>query len=238
MADGRRTRRGASKGPTGTASRSIVDDIYDRLAEEILDGTLPPDDALVVGAIASRMDVSTVPVREALRRLEGERLVYFENNRGARVSAISLEDLRDIYASRCVIESAVIRANIEAKAIDLGRLRELFETMADAYRSGRLKDAYLHHRHLHECLAFTGTSPRLEHMAGALLDASDRYLRLAPGLPTEAEVLVALHQNIVKAVLAGDACAAVTAVEEHMAYSIGRLAERRIPGRENDRKAR
>lgn len=225
--DGRRRRRSAGSDELGGA-RSVVDDIYERLADEILDGALYPGQPLRVSSISERMDVSAVPVREALRRLEGERLVAFENNRGARVTEISLEDLRDIYNTRRVTEPFAVAAGVSSQAIDVDRLTKVFDRMADAYYGGRRKDAYRWHGEFHEALVVTGTSPRLEQIVMTLLDASRRYLRLAPGLPTEAETLVNLHRAILDAVVAGDPAGATKAMEQHTDYSLDHLEYRRI----------
>lgn len=224
--DGRRRRRAtAGASPAG----SIVDEIYFRLSEEILDGNLHPGKPLVVAAISQRMGVSAVPIREALRRLEGEHLVVFENNRGARVTEISMEDLTDIYQARRVAESGAVADAVRAGAIDVDRLRKTFDHMAEAYYSGRQKDAYRWHGEFHECLIITGTSPRLERFVMTLLAASRRYLRLAPGLPTEAETLVRLHESILDAVIDGDTGDSVaTAIHQHTDYSLDHLEHRRI----------
>ena len=207
---------------------SVVDEIHERLSKEILEGSLHPGDAIVVATLTEQLGASVVPVREALRRLEGEGLVVFENNRGARVTDISLDDLRDIYQARRVMEPAAIAAGIRAQAIDLDALREAFDRMAAAYRGHTYRDAYHWHRQFHELLVTTRTVPRLERFVLTLLDDSRRYLRLAPGLPSEAEALVGLHEAILDCVIAGDAPGAAAATERHMDYSLSHLEHRRI----------
>lgn len=59
---------------------------YTFLRERIIDGRLGPGYRLVLAAIAQQLDISTVPVREAIRMLEAEGLVSYERNVGATVA--------------------------------------------------------------------------------------------------------------------------------------------------------
>lgn len=224
MMDGRK-RRG---GDTPVAGLSVVDAVHQTLARDIIEGRLRPGQPLVVALLTERLDVSAVPVREALRRLEGEKLVEFSANRGARVSGISLEEMRDIYFARRVTEPAAVSASVAANAIDLDHLTEVFEQMSDAYLSARQPDAYQWHREFHSSLISTGTTPKLEEIVLGLLDESQRYLRLGPGMSTEAPELVELHRAILDAVVAGDSHAVARELERHMDYSIAHLDPNRM----------
>ena len=211
-----------------TPGLSVVDAVHHALARDIVEGRLKPGQPLVVSQIAERLTVSAVPVREALRRLEGERLVEFMNNRGARVSGVSLEEMRDIYFARRVTEPAAVSASVAANAIDIDKLTSVFEQMSDSYLAARQPDAYQWHREFHHSLINTGTTPRLEEIVIALLDESQRYLRLGPGMSTEAPELVELHRAILDAVIAGDSEGVARELERHMDYSIAHLDQNRI----------
>lgn len=215
-------RRNAAEAPV----LSIVDRVHAQLRREILEGFHRPGASLSVATTATRMSVSAVPVREALRRLEGERLVRFEANLGAIVVPISVDDLRDIYETRKVIEAAAVRVTVETNAVDKTYLADVISRMADAYVAEDHSQSYALHREFHHLIVNATAQPRLHTMTLSLLDASDRYLRLAPGLPDEATVLVALHKDIADAILASDAQGAYEAVVRHMDYSLGRLGMR------------
>ena len=62
---------------------------YAWLGERIASREFGPGYRLVLGDIARELDMSVVPVREAIRRLEAEGLVTFERNEGARVSMVN-----------------------------------------------------------------------------------------------------------------------------------------------------
>lgn len=75
--------------PVATGSKSEV--AYEWIRARIANHEYGPGYRLVLGTIATELDMSVVPVREAIRRLEAEHLVTFEKNVGARVSVVDEE---------------------------------------------------------------------------------------------------------------------------------------------------
>jgi Transcriptional regulators len=79
------------------------------LREAIITGHLRGNEPLPQDEIAAQLRVSHIPVREALRQLESEGLVTYQPNRGATVSALTSEEIREIYEIRVILETAAIR---------------------------------------------------------------------------------------------------------------------------------
>lgn len=77
---------------------------YDWIKERIDDGTFVPGYRLVLGQIARELDVSAVPVREAIRMLEAEGLVTFERNVGAQVALIKETEYLHTMQTLAVVE--------------------------------------------------------------------------------------------------------------------------------------
>jgi DNA-binding GntR family transcriptional regulator len=95
--------------------------VYGKIRERILDGRYEPGCRLVFSALARDLDVSPVPVREAIRRLEAEGLVKFERNIGARVATLDDEAWEQLVEMLALLDGyAVARAlpRIPAEAID------------------------------------------------------------------------------------------------------------------------
>lgn len=82
---------------------------YEKIKEEILNGTLPPGSKLVISKLAKTYELSTMPVREALRLLEQEGLVVSEPNVGARVAFNNYEEHLARMLNRTALESRLIR---------------------------------------------------------------------------------------------------------------------------------
>jgi DNA-binding GntR family transcriptional regulator len=89
---------------TVTASKSTR--AYDYIAARIADGRYSPGYRLVLGQIAQELDVSVVPVREAIRRLQAEGLVTFVHNVGAQVSTIPEAEYVATMQTLSIVEGA------------------------------------------------------------------------------------------------------------------------------------
>lgn len=119
-----------------------IDQAYEAIREGILGGRYPAGDRLREEELAEEVGVSRTPVREALRRLDGEGLVEFVPNRGAHVAAWSDGDLDEIFDLRAVLEGFAARlAARRAKPEHLARLRDLADRM-DALAGGRSRDRF------------------------------------------------------------------------------------------------
>lgn len=87
--------------------------VADGLREAILSGVLQEGQPLRQAEIANLFGVSRVPVREALRQLEGEGLVISHAHRGAVVSTLSHDEIREITEMRIALETLAIRTAME-----------------------------------------------------------------------------------------------------------------------------
>src|SRR6476661_6655129 len=85
-------------------SRSLADDIAERLRAAILAGHFDPGERLGEEKLAQKMNVSRGPIREAFVRLEREGLVVTRRNRGAFVAQLTREDLEELYTLRRALE--------------------------------------------------------------------------------------------------------------------------------------
>ena len=185
----------------------------------ILNGELTSGSRLVQADLAARLDVSTTPVREALRDLATEGLVQFDSHRGAIVTELSEDDLHDIYELRLVLEPLAMR-QAAGKVSDelLERLRRLHARMLDEPHAAEWVD---HNRVFHMAVYETAASPRLAAIIRNLQDASVMYigasLHSQPSLRDEANED---HAVILDALERRDVEAAVEAVERHLRTSI------------------
>lgn len=87
--------------------------VAETLRRSILSGELPAGTRLGLAEVAAGMEVSTTPVREALRELSFEGLVQFDSYRGGTVNAVTVEDMREILRIRQVLEPLAVREAME-----------------------------------------------------------------------------------------------------------------------------
>jgi len=81
--------------------RVLADEVAEMLRAAILDGRPAPEQQIREERVATRMQISCGPVREALMRLEREGLVHKRSNRGAFVACLSLKDVEEILSAQC-----------------------------------------------------------------------------------------------------------------------------------------
>jgi DNA-binding GntR family transcriptional regulator len=93
------------------------------LLDGLISGRWQPGDRIVERQVATELNVSQAPVREALRDLEALRLVSSEPNKGARVRDIGPDDLLEMYPVRAALEGFAASLAVEKLAGDVAALR-------------------------------------------------------------------------------------------------------------------
>lgn len=103
------------KQPLAARRRSLVDLAHEELHKRITDGELAVGQRLVIDQLAGEFGTSLIPVREALARLNAERLVTFEANKGYRVApAPDQMELRQMFDARLMLEIGSLERGIAA----------------------------------------------------------------------------------------------------------------------------
>jgi DNA-binding GntR family transcriptional regulator len=102
------------------------------IGARIADGTYSPGYRLVLGQIAKELDVSVVPVREAIRLLEAEGLVTFERNVGAQVAMHDETEYLYTMQTLSIVEGAATALSFpHVSAADIARARTINQSMID-----------------------------------------------------------------------------------------------------------
>ena len=111
-----------------TPSAPIREQTVKNLREAIINGYFKPGERLVERKLCKLMGVSRTPLREALRQLETEGLVEIESFSGPRVATVSLDQAKDIYQIRMLLESFAFKLFAQhAAKKDIKALRGAFE---------------------------------------------------------------------------------------------------------------
>ncbi len=87
----------------------LADTVYAALRQAILDRDFDPGEPLTEGELCRRFRVSRTPVREALAKLERDRLVRVVPKKGAFVRTLSHDEIRDLYEVREALEALAVR---------------------------------------------------------------------------------------------------------------------------------
>jgi DNA-binding GntR family transcriptional regulator len=198
--------------------------IADRLRSEILEGRFPPHTQLAEVELARQLQVSRGPIREAMQRLIQEGLLRAERNRGVFVVELGLDDARDVYLARGVIEraAAAIIAKQRPEAA-LTELEEIVDRLA-ASVGDPWTDVITHDLAFHQTLVEAAGSPRLSRMFRTLIAETRLCLvRLEPFYQERTHV-VGEHQAIIEALRSGNRRRADGLLQAHMDASAARLS--------------
>lgn len=185
---------------------SAVDLVTTEIRRAVLTGTLPPGEQFSIRELARQLGVSHIPIREALRRLEGQGLVVLSQARSAAVAPLSLEDLTAIYRLRLRIEPDL--AGRSAATATPDRMRHLGEALEES-RSEDPDRAWQGHYDFHERLVAPAASPWDIRVMHTLWTAAERYTVLVfdPIVvdDEERERRYARHRRLFDRAEAGDA---------------------------------
>lgn len=183
--------------------RTATDYVSDSLRRSILNGDLVGGTRLSLAEIASTFDVSTTPVREALRELSFEGLVRIDNYRGGVVTAVTKTEVEEIVRIRQVLEPMAAREAVEGMTAEiLDQARVILDEMAasdswDVWVQGN--------RAFHRKIYDASSSRRLVSLIKSLQDTQVVFvsatLRKSPMLK---ETATRDHNDMIEAIVSGD----------------------------------
>jgi DNA-binding GntR family transcriptional regulator len=204
----------------GVPVRRASDQAYDTLLEMILDLRIPPGTVLNEQQIATQIGLGRMPVREAVARLAQDRFITVMPRRGTVVTALTLDDVLDMFEAREAIECGVAYiAARRASDDDLATLRRLISA-AELAREAAVPESYLRDDHeIHAFLVHMIRNSLLQDAADRLLQHNLRFWRSywATHPPQHSSMLS--HSGLLAALEARDPEAAEAAMREHIVAS-------------------
>lgn len=199
---------------------------YEVVRRAILRGALAPGTRLTQGQLADQLELSTTPVREALRRLAAEGLVRIDHHRGAIVRGHDKEELSEVYELRLLLEPLAIRkAAGRITETELQRAEALWERMNDHSDVDLWSEQ---NREFHAVFAEAARSPVLAQVLRGLRDSSAPYVRwslvLNPDFSAQAN---AEHRELLDACQARDGERAAAVEEKHLRATLAEIMTER-----------
>lgn len=197
--------------------RSIEDEIISRLRDAIVSGQFPPGTHLNESEIAKQMEVSRIPIREAIKKLEQEGLVVRQPNKGVYVISFTEQDVRETFSLRARLESMAFEWAIpNITNDDLAQLRALVKEQEMAIAERRYDELARLDMRFHELICLKAGHSRLLkiwyelHAQGQML--LNLRFRLLPDYTPK--TVTEDHLKILDAIERGDVFSAVQLTDE------------------------
>lgn len=203
---------------------TLSDSVYEQLKSDITRWVYKPGERLPEIALTERYGVSRTPIREALRKLERERLVVYVSRQGYTARDLNLRELDDLYQVRIALEelSAELAANVaasgEAPSI-LGELRSTWEERVQETPPPDNPELVHSDEAFHETIALVGGNAYL-HRSLQSINESIRIIRIIDFRSADRiDATYQEHARIISHVIEGRATQARHEMRDHIKVS-------------------
>ena len=195
---------------------SLADQVFEKLEEDIITGVYPKGEILTELKLAETLGVSRTPIREALRRLEQERLIK-ETGKGAVVVGITFENVVDIMDIRLRIEELAAfyaTQNLTddgAKELqEIGELQDFYFQKNDIENLRQIDDRF------HDTIYSLSNRPVIFDTLLPLHKKTQRYRKISIEDPERLSQSIKEHKAILTAILNKNAALAAELMTKHI----------------------
>ncbi|MDR1179794.1 MAG: GntR family transcriptional regulator [Spirochaetales bacterium] len=192
--------------------------VYSIIREDIVNCEMAPGSVICEDVLVERFGTSRTPIREALLRLQRERLVDIFPRQGTFVSRICLKDIYEIYQLRLMIEPQVAR--ISCCNLDSGILENFRDFFAHCATSGCSYGQWFRQdRELHSYIIAGSGNNHLQQLYATIMNQNLRIRILAGKFPDRMHATNHEHIALLDALLARDADRAEKLMASHISSS-------------------
>jgi len=197
---------------------SPADATVEALRDEILGGAYLPGTAILDEEVQARLGVPRDHARTALARLEREGLLVHSLHRGLEVVRISVDDVRDLYATRRTLELAGLEAMVRRRPADdvCVWLQAANQSMTEAAKAGDGRAAVAADAAFHLAIVASTSSRRLRTAAEAALRELRIVLAVADRVASDLDELAADHVGLLDALVNAPPPSARAALLDHL----------------------
>jgi len=195
---------------------SLRNMVLTRVRADIISGHSAPGTMYSVPSLASELGVSTTPVREALLALAGDGLITPMRNRGFRVEATSLKELKDLFALRVLVECYAMEMLADSGLTETDELRRLADQVGRAVETKNGIGYIETDRSFHLALVARVGNPRLTKLVKELRDGMRLHGLESPAGRERQIASVAEHHELIDLAVARDRHGIVELMKQHI----------------------
>lgn len=207
---------------------SKSDFAYEEIKRRILSASLAAGAIVPQERLAAELEISTTPIREALKRLAAEGMVSLAPHRDARVTELTVVEARSLLEVRLNLDPLAARLAAERRtAEDLAAINDALAAL-EPLTGGATYEALVAHRTFHRAVYAASQNANLTGILDGLWDKADRYrmfsLAIKQVSATERERVQREHAAIAAAIEGRDAEHAEAVMRQHIEKSLGQAA--------------
>jgi DNA-binding GntR family transcriptional regulator len=199
----------------GLSPRRSAVDVVEDLRSMIVSGDLLPGQQIRQDAMAQRLGVSRLPIREALRSLTAEGLVKHTPNVGYTVTRLSQDEFDEIYLMRKVLETELIKAIPAPSTEQVDSIERCNDLMVEASRHGDFTAVQRHNRDFHFAIFDLSPLKLVIGEVGRLWTWASPYQSVSLHSPGNQQKILDEHLIIIAALRRGDPSALIAALDDH-----------------------
>jgi DNA-binding GntR family transcriptional regulator len=207
--------------PSRLVRRLLHEDVAERIRDRIVRGELAPGARLNERVLCGELSISRTPLREAFKTLASEGLVTLHPDRGATVTLITLETVRQIFEMLGALEG--LAGELACRNItdaQLNEIRALHFQMLAHHARGELAEYFRYNQQIHIKLVEASGNPVLD-QTYCNLNAHVRRARYMANLsPERWDRAVKEHEQILDALSARDSARLQTLLREHLGHKM------------------
>lgn len=204
---------------------SLADQVYEKMEQDIILGVYPRGEVLTELKLVEQLGVSRTPIREALRRLEQERLIA-DTGKGSVILGITEDDLVDIMNIRLRIEGlASYYATLNATEEDLKRLENVVELQSFYYERRDIEHLEQLDGEFHDLICVMSRRAVLSDTLQPLHRKTKRYRRASIDKRHRTSRSIEEHRDIYLAVASGNAELAQELTTKHIENAMQSMME-------------
>jgi DNA-binding GntR family transcriptional regulator len=211
----------------GVKRSSVAQTVYEQVKQLILRHGVEPGEKIGLVDLATRLEVSLTPLREALTRLKEDGFVVHHTHRGYFVAEISTEEALELYAVRDALESYAL--GIGVPRMDESDLKAIAAAIEDHREAITKRDGFLEDKVLHLRLVSIANNQLLTRMLEQIMDRAIMKLRIGSLPRQRGPEAYEEHQDILAALQQRDAAQAIKHLKRHLertrAYVLTFLAQ-------------
>jgi DNA-binding GntR family transcriptional regulator len=201
----------------GEKETGLTEKAYLFIKEAIVNYHLKPGAALGLRTLAATLKMSQTPVREALLRLEQEQFIQRRSRKGFTVASFTLDQVRDLYDLRIVIELAGVHWAV--RRLDRPALEKMEKSMEETealLKSGPISEILSLEHHFHALILEAAGNTPMQRMGRVVLDRIRLIQNLSLYTSDRVSQAQVQHREIYQALLDQNAETAATLMESHL----------------------